>query len=123
MIENYKQVIGKYTAFSGRARRKEYWTFFLANFLIGFITGAVLGLLGLEEVSTAVWVIYSLLILLPSVALSFRRLHDTNRSAWWLLLALIPFIGAIVLIVFYALPGTKGSNKYGPDPKQEPAVS
>ena len=61
--------------------------------------------------------LFYLAILIPSIAVAIRRLHDTNRSGWWLLIALIPFIGALVLLVFYVLPGTVGPNKFGEDPK------
>ncbi len=63
--------------------------------------------------------VYSLAVLLPSIAVAIRRLHDTSRSGWWLLIALVPFIGAIVLIIFYALDSTPGANRYGPNPKGE----
>ena len=67
--------------------------------------------------------LFYLAILIPSLAVAFRRLHDTNRSAWWLLIALVPFLGALALLVFYVLPGTVGPNKFGEDPKgAAPAV-
>ena len=58
-----------------------------------------------------------LAIVIPSIAVTFRRLHDTDRSAWWILIGLIPFLGALVLLVFTLLDGTPGDNRYGPDPK------
>jgi uncharacterized membrane protein YhaH (DUF805 family) len=61
--------------------------------------------------------VYSLAVLIPSLAVSVRRLHDTDRSGWWLLISLIPIIGAIVLIVFAAQEGTSGENRFGSDPK------
>jgi uncharacterized membrane protein YhaH (DUF805 family) len=60
--------------------------------------------------------LFGLAVLIPSIAVGARRLHDTDRSGWWLLIALIPFIGAIVLLVFFVLPGTQGTNRFGPDP-------
>lgn len=127
-MEYYKEVIKKYAVFKGRARRKEYWMFGLFNFIISIgltIIGYTLGLtIGsgdnkVEILST----IYTLFVLIPSLAVSIRRLHDTNRSGWWLLIALIPIVGAIVLIVFALLDSTPGHNKYGPNPKGVPGTS
>lgn len=116
----YLAVLKKYVEFSGRARRKEYWMFYLFNFLITVGLVIVDGLAGLYSQEAGLGVlsgIYSLAVLLPSLGVLVRRLHDTNRSAWWLLIALIPFVGAIVLLVFTVLPGDVGSNRYGADPK------
>ena len=115
----YTEVLKKYAVFSGRARRKEFWMFVLINTVISIILSILDAIIGTRTDSGFGLLsgIYSLAVLLPSIAVSIRRLHDTDRSGWWILLALIPFIGAIVLIVFYALEGTAGENKYGPDPK------
>ncbi len=67
--------------------------------------------------------IYSLAVLIPSIAVSVRRLHDIDRTGWWLLIALVPLVGAIVLIVFHVLDGTPGPNRYGPNPKTAPRVA
>ena len=115
----YLGVLKKYAEFNGRARRKEYWMFFLFNLLISIglsiidmMTGTVnqwgLGLLS---------GLYGLAVLVPSIAVAVRRLHDTDRSGWWLLISLIPLIGVIVLLVFLLLDGTPGDNKYGASPK------
>ena len=110
----YMGVLRKYAEFSGRARRREYWTFALISFLIGCALGVIGALVhGLAFLS---WV-YSLAVLVPSIAVSVRRLHDTGRSGWWLLIGLIPLIGLIVLIVFLATDGEPGDNEYGPNPK------
>ncbi|OGR78340.1 MAG: hypothetical protein A2X32_02270 [Elusimicrobia bacterium GWC2_64_44] len=116
----YLAALKKYAEFSGRARRKEYWLFFLFNLLavlglsfVDVVSGLYSKALGAGLFGGA----YSLLVLLPSIAVSVRRLHDTGRSAWWLLLALVPMLGPLALIVIYCLDGTPGENKYGADPK------
>ena len=116
----------KYAQFSGRARRSEYWLFALFTFVVSIaitiLRIATGGFDSLENGSfdalSLVNLAFSLAMFIPSLAVSFRRLHDTDRSAWWILIGLIPLIGAIVLLVFYILPGTTGPNKFGPDPKQ-----
>lgn len=113
----YIHVIKNYVNFSGRARREEYWMFFLFNFLFSFVIGLVDGFIGTGGILT---LLYSLAIFLPSLAVSFRRLHDTGRSAWTVLLGLIPLVGGIILLVFMCSEGQKHDNKYGPDPKELP---
>jgi len=110
----YIEVLKKYAVFSGRARRTEYWIFFLFNFIIAFALGFIEGLVKGPGVLGA---LYSLAVLIPSVAVGVRRLHDTNRSGWWLLISLIPLIGAIVLIVFTVQDSQPDENPYGPNPK------
>ena len=110
----------KYFQFSGRARRKEYWLFLLSCGVGGIITGVLDWFLGTpvhEESGTgALTGLLILLILIPGMSLVVRRLHDTDRSGWWILLGLIPFFGLIVF-VFMCLNGTEGKNRFGPDPK------
>jgi len=116
----------KYAQFSGRARRSEYWLFALFTFAVSIaitiLRLIVAGPQSLEnnsfDVLSLVSLSFSLAMFIPSLAVSFRRLHDTDRSAWWILIGLIPLIGAIVLLVFYCMPGTTGPNKFGADPKQ-----
>lgn len=107
----YIQALKKYAVFNGRATRSEYWFFFLFNILISIAIGLVVGILG--ESVDFLNSIYSLAVLLPSLAVGVRRLHDTGRSGWWYLLALIPIVGWIVLLVFLAEKSGEGSNKYG----------
>jgi uncharacterized membrane protein YhaH (DUF805 family) len=116
----------KYAQFTGRARRTEFWLFALFIFIVEVVYGIVLGVTGgfnssgpgpVAGLVMGVFSLFFLAILIPSLAVTFRRLHDTDRSAWWLLISLIPGIGGIVLFVFYLLPGTNGPNKFGPDPK------
>ncbi len=110
----YLEVLKKYTVFTGRARRKEYWIFVLFNMLISFILSFVEELVGGPGI---IGMIYGLAILIPSLAVSVRRLHDTDRSGWWLLIAVVPLAGAIVLIIFMATDSTTGDNQFGPNPK------
>jgi uncharacterized membrane protein YhaH (DUF805 family) len=110
----YLEVLKKYAIFSGRARRKEYWMFVLINVIISFVLYFIEGLAGGPGV---VGGLYGLALLIPSIAVGVRRLHDTNRTGWWLLIGLIPVIGAVILIVFTVQDGEQGANQYGPDPK------
>lgn len=110
----YLAVLKKYAVFEGRARRMEYWMFFLINFLIAFAIIVIETMLGSPGV---LYFIYALAVLLPSIAVAVRRLHDTSRAGWWVLLIFIPFIGTIILIVLLLLDSTPGPNEYGPNPK------
>jgi uncharacterized membrane protein YhaH (DUF805 family) len=109
----YLAVLKKYAVFNGRARRKEYWMFFLFNLIFSFVLGFIDGILGTVFIGT----IYGLVVLIPGIAVTVRRLHDIGRTGWWVLIGLIPLIGLIVLIVFAATDGNKGSNEYGSNPK------
>ena len=108
----------KYAVFSGRSQRSEYW-FFVLFYLIIYIVLAVLDGLVFKSGSQIGILsgVFSLAMIVPSIAVAARRLHDTDRSGWWQLLVLIPLIGAIVLIVFLAQDTKPGENKYGPSPK------
>lgn len=150
-IESIRTVLSKYAAFSGRARRSEFWWYYLAVTIVDSVLYFVLIVPGLSAYSAATmeyamagdpsapmpsmpgslttgYVILSLVnlaLLLPSLGAAVRRLHDTDRSGFWYLLSFIPFVGAIILIVWWAGAGTPGPNQYGPDPKaveQAPAV-
>jgi uncharacterized membrane protein YhaH (DUF805 family) len=116
------QPFRRYADFQGRARRAEYWQFALFVLLVEgllVVTGKAMGAPGssAETGATAVLGLFVLAVLVPSLAVGVRRLHDTNRSGWWLLISLIPLIGPIVIFVFTVLNGTHGSNRFGPDPK------
>ena len=112
----YLHVLKSYAEFSGRARRSEYWHFLLLNMIVAavlaFADTVVRKILGFGFLEP----IYALVVLLPSIAVSIRRLHDTDRSGWWLLLAFVPLVG-LVLIWFMAEDGNAGTNRYGQDPK------
>lgn len=112
-MEWYLKVLKNYVGFQGRARRKEYWMFTLFSIIVSVILSIVETVIGLPAVLTT---LYSLAVLLPSLAVSVRRLHDTGRSGWWLLLSLIPLIGTIVLLVFVC-EDSKENNRYGSNPK------
>ena len=110
----YLDVLKKYAVFSGRARRKEYWMFLLLNLLVAIGLGIVDGVIGTAPLLGS---LYALGVFIPSLAVAVRRLHDTNRSGWWLLIGLIPLIGLIVLIVFFVQDSDAGDNAFGPSPK------
>ena len=106
--------------FSGRARRREYWFFFLFNALISLALASIDNSMGMLDASVGLGVLgglYTLAVMLPSVTVGVRRLHDTGRSGWWILISLVPIVGAIVLVIFLATSGQEGDNQFGPDPK------
>jgi uncharacterized membrane protein YhaH (DUF805 family) len=105
----YIEALKKYAVFSGRARRKEYWMYTLFNAIIVI----VLEIVGLLIHTPVPYYIYALAVLLPSLGVLVRRLHDTDRTGWWVLLGWVPFL----LLVFCCLDGTPGPNKYGDNPK------
>ena len=116
----YLKVLKNYANFSGRARRKEYWFFVLFNVIFAFVAMLLDNLLGLaiEDVGYGpFYILYSLAMLIPGIAVSVRRLHDIGKSGWYILLALIPCVGGIILLVFDLTPGDTFENEYGPDPK------
>jgi uncharacterized membrane protein YhaH (DUF805 family) len=111
-----------YANFNGRARRKEYWMYVLFNCLLGIALNFIALIFGsishsLLSVMVFVQCIISLALIIPGLAVTVRRLHDINKSGWWILIGLIPLIGAIVLFVFACLDSTPGSNQYGENPK------
>ncbi len=115
----YIQVLKKYAVFSGRARRMEYWMFILISTIIGLVLAFIEGLAGIApEINYSVLAgLYDLAVLIPTLAVSVRRLHDTGRSGWWLLIGIVPLIGSIVLLVFMVFDSQAGTNQYGPSPK------
>ena len=119
-MEWYTKVLKNYAGFSGRARRTEYWMFTLFNIIIlGVLSGLMTATKGgaLGTLFSILYFAYAIAVFIPSLAVGVRRLHDTNRSGWWILIGLVPLVGAIVLIVFYATEGNRGANQYGEDPK------
>ena len=111
----YIKVLKKYAVFTGRAHRTEFWMFVL------FHTIFSAGLVFIDGDTGIVCLIYALAVLIPILAVSFRRLHDTCRSGWWMLIGLIPLVGMIVQIVFMVLDSQEGDNEYGSNPKAIPA--
>ncbi len=121
-MNEYLNVFRKYTVFTGRARRREYWMFILFNAIVTILLSVVDAMLGWYDQGIQLGIlsgIYSFAALLPALAVGARRLHDTRRSGWWLLIGLIPVVGTLVLLVFSAQEGEAGSNKWGPNPKDE----
>lgn len=116
----YLQVLKKYADFTGRARRKEYWMFTLFN-LIFLIVAAILdNILGTTPEGSPYglfYILYALAMLIPSLAVAVRRLHDVGKSGWMYLIFLIPIIGGIWLLVLFVTDGNKEENQYGADPK------
>lgn len=124
----YFDVLKKYADFSGRARRKEFWTFALINVLIVLILFTIAMLLQQAGGSNGnaspgftfmmiVVMVFDLAILLPSLAVEVRRLHDIGKSGWWWFIQLVPIIGGIWLLVLFLLDSQPGSNQWGPNPK------
>ncbi|MDO8149809.1 DUF805 domain-containing protein [Isoptericola sp. b408] len=121
-------VLSKYATFSGRARRSEFWWWALFTVLLSIVVNSVVLATGGISVDPQTMlpvygptyglsIILSLAVLLPSLAVTVRRLHDTDRSGLWWFIGLVPFVGWIVLLVFTVQVGTPGANRFGPDPK------
>jgi len=108
----------KYAVFSGRAPRSEYWWFTLFLLLAGFALGLADALFFLTPADQTgpLNTIFTLATLLPSLAVGARRLHDVDRTGWWLLLWLVPVLGWLILLWWTVQPGTRGPNRFGPDP-------
>jgi len=120
----YLGVLKKYAVFDGRARRKEYWFFFLFTIIVSVILAIIDNLTGTYSAQAHLGLLgglYALGTLLPGIGVTIRRLHDTGRTGWWILIALVPIVGGIILLIFMVLDGNPGENKYGPDPKAAPA--
>ncbi len=115
----YVSVLKKYAVFTGRAQRAEFWWFALFNFIVAVVLNVIDTVLGTaNEMGYGILGgLYFLAVLLPSIGVAIRRLHDTGRTGWWLLIGFIPIIGFIVLIVFYCIDSEPGTNQYGPNPK------
>lgn len=117
----YLKVLQNYAVFSGRARRKEYWMFFLFNIIVSFMLGLVLGLVGAllglgTTLSDTASILYGLGIFVPALAVAVRRMHDLGRSGWWII---VP----VANIVFLCMNGQPGENEFGPDPKADEAAA
>ena len=117
----YLQALKKYAVFAGRSRRKEFWYFALFNIILGIVLGVMDRLLGTYSPASNIGLlsgIYGMAILVPSLAVTVRRLHDIDRTGWWILIGLVPFVGTIVPLVLALFEGTPGANRYGSDPKE-----
>jgi uncharacterized membrane protein YhaH (DUF805 family) len=130
MMQSVQSVYGNYVTFSRRAARSEYWWYFLFSIIVSILLGIIETRLGLGEgvvtsgngtfsanysggILSGIWALGNLL---PSLAVGVRRLHDTDRSGWWLLIVFVPLVGLIVLLVFFCGRGTSGPNRFGRDP-------
>lgn len=113
-----RRCLNLYATFQGRARRSEFWWFALFQLLLNAgataIDAVLLGGMGLLPTLVV------LALFLPTLAVAVRRLHDTGRSGWWVLISLIPLIGFVVLLIFYVSGGEDGTNRFGPDPRRAP---
>ncbi len=120
-----KVVRDNYANFKGRARRKEYWMFTLFYVIFLAIAAVLDALLGLDFTIGSsslgygwLYTLFSLAVLIPSLAVGARRLHDTGKSGWWQLIGILPVIGVIILIIFFCQDGEVGENKWGKNPKE-----
>ena len=119
----YLKCLSRSFDFKGRSRRKEYWMFVLFNFIITLVLALLDNMFDLVPFGSNVGLlcgIYAFLMLIPGLAVTVRRLHDIGKSGWWILVALIPIVGPILLLIWYCTPGEISDNFYGPDPKDEP---
>ena len=117
----YLQALKKYATFTGRARRKEYWFYMLFYLIILVVLSICDGIIGTTMQGGGVGIltlIYILAVLVPTLAVTVRRLHDTDRSGWWIFIQLVPIIGFFVFLYFMVSDGTPGTNTYGPSPKE-----
>ena len=117
----YLKCLKQYADFSGRARRKEYWMFFLFNMIFAFLAAIIDNVVGTASPELGYGVfygIYALAMFIPGLAVGVRRLHDVGKSGWMLLIALIPLVGAIWLLVLMVTDSNPGENQYGQNPKE-----
>ena len=117
-MNHYIYVLKNYFKFSGRARRAEYWYFILFNIIVSIVLGFIDGALGMMDYATGFGLLsglYALGIIIPSLAVAVRRLHDTDRSGWWILIMLIPVIGFFIFL-YFMIQGSKPDNRFGPNP-------
>jgi len=113
-VEAWKTVVlERYAQFDGRAARPEFWWFALANFIVAV---ALVILIQVSGIFWLLYVAYVLGVIIPSIAVAVRRLHDTDKSGWWYLIALVPFVGGLILLILLCLEGTPGPNQYGAGP-------
>lgn len=121
MLEWMLLPLKRYADFSGRSRRKEYWMFVLGVFLGAIVLSIIEGILGMSGMVGGVYgpltTIFLLAVIIPSIAVQVRRFHDQDKSGWMVLLAFIPILGGLAVLIFMCLEGTRGSNRFGPDPK------
>lgn len=124
-MNEFKLALRRYADFNGRSTRREYWMYVLVFILIDIALMIVDRMLGWHASGGTGLLsgLFGLALLIPSLAVGARRLHDTGRTGWWLLISLIPLIGFIVLIVFFVQDSQPGTNAYGPNPKEGAAAA
>ena len=118
----YLEVLKNYAKFDGRAHRTEFWMFVLVSIIVSVVLNIVDAIIGTGgDLGGGVLAsIYALAVLIPTLAVGARRLHDIGKSGWWQLLGLIPIVGAIILIVWFATKGHESENQHGPNPWDGP---
>jgi uncharacterized membrane protein YhaH (DUF805 family) len=119
----YIDAIFNYVNFKGRERRRAYWMFFLFNIVVATLVSLLDGAFDIKVGATDTGIlsmVYAVFIFLPSLAIAVRRLHDTGRSGWWVLINLVPLVGWIIMLVFLCQDSYYGDNEYGPCPKELP---
>lgn len=126
-VESVRLSLRRYVDFAGRSQRREYWWFFLFGFLATVIASRLeagttplpdeLQFLPTLALVDGLSSLVALALLVPGLAVAVRRLHDLDMSGWWLLIGAVPFIGAVILIIFFVQPGMVGANRFGPDPR------
>ena len=122
----YLQALKKYADFSGRARRREYWFYILFYVIILIVLMVIDGFIGTQIAGAGLGIltcIYALAVLIPTLAVTVRRLHDTGRSGWWILIQLVPIVGVFILLYFLVSDSNPGTNAYGPSPKEGEVVA
>ena len=130
MINAVKEFFSKYATFNGRTSRATFWWTILGIFILSFIISLVLQVIFgtvtvnpmaepsemiksyLSNTGNIIYFIYTLALLIPSIAMGVRRLHDINKSGWWYFICLVPFVGGIILLIFYCLPAVNEGNSY-----------
>jgi len=116
LVENYFSVLKKYAVFTGRANRKEFWMFVLVNIIISLIFGILTKIPVLKVLFWIVFTLFGLAVLIPSIALGIRRLHDVNYTGWLMLLCVVPVVNVIVVFLLCVIEGNPNENQYGPIP-------
>ncbi len=123
----YLAVLKKYAVFEGRARRKEYWLFVLFNFIIEVVLAIIDNVIGTAFNNNSYYgwltMIYALAVIIPTWAVTVRRLHDVGKSGWWIFISLVPLIGGFWLLYLEVSDSQPGENQYGPNPKEERLVT